>query len=61
MTKQYFIDAHEELISELMEANPNMSWSRAYELTADSAYERMKDKLADMADELRDRAKYENP
>jgi hypothetical protein len=59
MSKELYMLAHDELIAELMEADPSMTWNRAYEITAELAYERMKDNIAAMADELKDRAKYE--
>lgn len=55
--KELFIDAHEQLIQELMENNPNMTWDQAYEKATDSAYDRMRENLADRADGLRLRKK----
>lgn len=57
--KELFIQAHEELIAEYMEKHPNASESEAYEVTSDAAYDRMKDKYADMVDAAKDRAKAE--
>ena len=57
--KELFINAHEELIEEYLQAHPEADWSEAYEKTADSAYERYKDKFAAMCDEAKDRRKYE--
>ena len=59
MTRELFIDAHEELISIYLEQHPNATEAEAYDKTADRAYDRMVDKLADMADSLRLRAKDE--
>jgi hypothetical protein len=56
--KELFIEAHEELVDEYLEAHPTATWQQAYDRTADAAYGRMTDGLADMADTLRDRAKY---
>jgi hypothetical protein len=59
MSKEQFIAAHEELISEYLDKHPNATEAEAYDKCADAAYDRMKDRLADMADYLRDKAKYE--
>ncbi len=57
MSKEHFIAAHEELVEEYLEQHPEADWSQAYDATADRAYGRMTDRLADMADELRQRRK----
>ena len=57
--KELFIEAHEELIAEYLDAHPNATDAEAYERTADGAYERMRDKYADMVDAAKDRAKAE--
>lgn len=57
--KELFIAAHEELIERYLEAHPNATEAEAYDKTADGAYDRMTDKMADMADRLRQRAKDE--
>lgn len=57
--KELFIDAHEELIAEYLERHPNATEHQAYEATADSAYDRYRDKFADMVDHAKDRAKAE--
>ena len=59
MSKELFIAAHEELIEKYLERHPNATEAEAYEKTADRAYDRMTDNLADMADRLRQRAKDE--
>jgi hypothetical protein len=59
MSKELYMRAHEELIEEAMEADPTLTWAQAYTLTAAGAHERMVDKLANAADEAKDRAKYE--
>ena len=51
--KELYICAHEELIAEMLDRKPGMSESIAYDRTADAAYERMKDNMADMADHQR--------
>ncbi len=53
MTKEFFMAAHEELIAEYLERHPNASETEAYDKTADLAYNRMRDRLADLADRLR--------
>jgi hypothetical protein len=57
MSKEWFIDAHEQLVDKYLEAHPNATWAQAYDRTADSAYDRMRDILADAADHYRDMAK----
>lgn len=57
--KELFIEAHEELIAEYLEAHPNATEAEAYDATADHAYESMRDKYADMVDAAKDRAKSE--
>lgn len=59
MSKEQYMAAHEELIKEAMDADPSLTWEQAYTLTAAGAYDRMVDKLANAADEAKDRAKYE--
>ncbi len=53
MSKEFFVTAHEELIAEYLERHPNASEGEAYEKTADLAYNRMRDRLAGLADRLR--------
>jgi hypothetical protein len=50
MSKERFMAAHERLVEEYMEENPDADWSDAYERTADKAYQRMLDDMADAAD-----------
>ena len=57
MSKELYIVSHEQLIEEYMEENPDCDWSKAYELTADDAYGRMRENLADIADYARMKAK----
>ena len=59
MSKELFIDAHEELIGLYLEQHPDATEAEAYDKTADRAYDRMVDKLADLSDSLRQRAKDE--
>ena len=53
MSKELYIDAHEELIEQYLDKNPSATEDEAYDRTADAAYGHMTDKLADMADRLR--------
>lgn len=55
--KELYIQAHEELIEQYMEKFPKASENEAYERTADAAYNRMRDRYADMADAAKQRAK----
>ena len=57
MSKELFIDAHEELIEIYLEQHPDATEAEAYDKTADAAYERMRDKYADMVDAVRQRKK----
>jgi hypothetical protein len=59
MSKEMFIDAHEELIGEYLEAHPDASESEACDKTADRAYDRYRDNLADIVDAAKQRAKDE--
>ena len=53
MSKELYMAAHEELVEQYLEAHPEATWSEAYEATADGAYSRMTDRLADAADHYR--------
>lgn len=55
MSKELYIACHEALIEEYLEANclDDDHWHDAYEATADKAYDRMRDLLADRADAIR--------
>jgi hypothetical protein len=53
MSKEHFMAAHEELVEEYLELHPEATWSEAYDRTADRAYGRMTDRLADAADHYR--------
>lgn len=55
--KELFIAAHEELIEQYLLDHPNADWNEAYEKTSDGAYDRYRDKFADMVDGARLRAK----
>lgn len=57
MSKEHFIAAHEQLVEEYLEAHPEATEAQAYDRTADAAYDRMRDNLADLADHYRDLAK----
>jgi hypothetical protein len=53
--KELFMAAHEELIQEYLEEHPEATELEAYNETADAAYERYKDKFADMIDNAKER------
>lgn len=53
MSKELYMAAHEALIDEYLEETGSDDWSAAYEATADQAFERMQDQLADRADAIR--------
>lgn len=55
--KEIFIQEHERLMAEYLETHPNVSEADAYERVADAAYDAMRDRFADVADDLRRRAK----
>lgn len=57
MSKELFIEAHEELIEEYLLKNPDADSAEAYDKTADAAWERSRDKFADMVDAAKQRAK----
>ena len=59
MSKDWYMAAHEKLAEEYLEENPEATDEEAFDKTADAAYDRMRDNLADMADRLRQRAKDE--
>ena len=57
--RELYIQAHEELIAEYLEKHPNITEAEAYDLTADKAYDRYRDKFADLVDQARQRKKDE--
>jgi hypothetical protein len=57
MSKDWYIEAHEREVADYMDRYPNATWEQAYNRTADRAYDRMKDEMADAADMIRMRAK----
>ena len=57
MSKEQYIAAHEREVAEYLDRNPNASWSDAYERTADKAYDRMREDMADKIDAYRQRMK----
>lgn len=59
MSKELYMQAHEELIENYIDSHPNASWQEAYEHTSDNAYNHMRERLADHADDLRQRQKDE--
>ncbi len=57
MNKDDFIAAHEALVEEYLEAHPNATWDQAYSRTADGAWDRSRDMMADRIDAALDRMK----
>ena len=57
MNKEMYQDAHDELIEQYMEDHPDADWDEAVEKTADRAYDKMRDRYADMIDAAKQRAK----
>ena len=57
MSKELFIAAHEQVIEEYLEEHPEATDAEAYEKTADAAYNRMTENIADLIDRERDRRK----
>ena len=57
MSKELWIAAHEQLIEEYMDAHPHASYQEASDATADFAQDRVIDRIAAMADSLKERAK----
>lgn len=54
-SKEIYIAEHERLTA--LAEEEGMDWQDAYEATADAAHEAMHDRIADMADAARQRAK----
>jgi hypothetical protein len=59
MSKEWYIEAHEREVADYMDRHPNATWAQAYDRTADRAFDRMRDEMADAADVVRQRAKDE--
>lgn len=59
MSKEMFMDAHDELIEQYLIDHPDADHDEAVEKTAERAYDRMVDKYADMIDAAKQRAKDE--
>ena len=61
MSKELWCAAHDRAVEEAMDADPNLEWIDAYEAdaVAKRADEILRDRIADMIDYARDRAKYE--
>jgi hypothetical protein len=59
MSKEMYIDSHEQLIQEFMEKFPDADYFEAYDKCADKAYDRYRDNFADLVDQARQRKKDE--
>ena len=57
MSKELFIEAHEALIDEYLERHPNADWATACDATADGAWDRTRDMMADRIDRCRQQMK----
>lgn len=57
VSKDIYIEAHEELIAEYLDMDPMVSWSVAYEITAPEVEGRLADKYGAMIDYERMAAK----
>lgn len=57
MSKEQYLAAHEREVTEYLDRNPNASWSEAYDATADRAFDRMREDMADKIDAYRQRMK----
>ena len=55
--KELFMDAHDQLIEEYLELHPKATEAQAYKATAEKAYQRMTNNIADRIDYLRQCAK----
>jgi hypothetical protein len=53
MSKELWLQAHEDLVAEYLDLNPGTSWSLAYEITADHVNDRLRDRYAEMIDHAR--------
>ena len=48
--KDLWLKMHEELVAEYLDAHPGVSWSTAYELTAEHVNDRLIDKYSAAVD-----------
>jgi hypothetical protein len=55
--KDIFIEQHERLFGEYLDAHPEANEEDAYDATGGAAYDALGDHFADMADHYRDLAK----
>jgi len=59
MSKELWIEAHEQLIEEYLEKHPDASWAEASKAVEDKTQDRFADNFASMIDAARQRAKDE--
>ena len=59
MSKDLFMAAHDELVEEYMNDHPDATFEQAYNAVEHLIDDRYRDKLADIGDAARDRAKYQ--
>lgn len=50
MSNELYMAAHEELVSEMLERDPDMDEDLAYDMTEEAAWDQMVDKMAYMAE-----------
>ena len=50
MSSEIYMAAHEELVNEMLERDPDMDEDLAYTMTEGAAWDRMIDKISDMVD-----------
>ena len=55
--KEIFMEQHERLIGEYLDAHPNADEQEAYDATGGAAYDALGEHFADLADHYRDIAK----
>jgi hypothetical protein len=55
--KDLFIEQHERLMSDYLDAHPGADEEEAYDATGGAAYDSLGEHFADMADHYRDMAK----
>jgi hypothetical protein len=55
--KELFMEQHERLMGEYLDANPGADEEEAYNATGGAAYDALGEHFADMADHYRDMAK----
>lgn len=60
MSKEQWLAAHEELVTEYLDKHPSATWQEAYDRTANGAWSRSRETYAAMVDHLRTISKERN-